>query len=183
MGQFLKACDIIKSTFGGTVSAVHHPGHKDKSRSRGHSAWQGALDVSYQVSKTPDGIVAVLVGKAPKDFEPPEPFAFQLTQVNLGITDEDGKPVTSCVLRPTGVPTTPKKPQGAAQKKMLEILKRLTPSLDETSPVGLGLVPASVWKAACIETGMSKNTFYPARKKLIEKGLIVEVGDSFRINE
>ena len=183
MSQFIKACDIIKNTFGCTVSAVHHPGHGDKSRSRGHSAWQGALDVSYQVCKTPDGIVAIAVGKAPKDFEPPESFAFQLTQVDLGIKDEDGKPVTSCVLRPTGVPAAPKKLQGDAQKEMFDILKRLAQPASATGGIDLGLVPASKWKAACIGAGRTINTFYSVRKKLIEKKLIFEVGDSFRVNE
>ena len=131
----------------------------------------------------PDGIVAVLVGKAPKDFEPPEPFAFLLTQINLGIKDEDGKPVTSCVLRPTGVPTTPKKPQGKAQTKMWEVLKRLAQEGSPVEGIDLGLVPASDWKIACVETGMSENSFYAARRKLIEKRLIIEVGDGIRINE
>lgn len=184
MGQFLKACDTIKNTYGCTVSAVHHPGHGDKSRSRGHSAWQGALDVSYKVDKTPDGIISVMIGKPPKDFEPPEPFAFQLTQIDLGMKDDDGKPVTSCVLRPTGVPTAPKKLQGDAQKEIYDILKRMTPEMSPTDgPVDLGLVSASDWKAACIEAGRTPNTFYSARRRLIEKKLVFEVGDCVRINE
>ena len=184
MGQFLNACDAIRNKFGCTVSAIHHPGHGDKSRSRGHSAWQGALDVSYQVNKTLDEIISVAIGKPPKDFEPPEPFAFRLTQIDLGIEDEDGKSVTSCVLRPTGIPASPKKLQGDAQKEMFDILKRLTPETSPTEgPVDLGLVPASDWKAACITAGRSANTFYSARRRLIEKKLVFEVGDSVRINE
>ena len=184
MGTFVKACDAIRNKFGCTVSAAHHPGHMEKGRGRGHSSWPGALDVSYLVKKTPCDKVSIEVAKAPKDFDSPDPFAFQLTQVDLGTVDEDGNPVTSCVLRPiAGIPTAPRKPQGSAQTEIYDILKRLTREAPTRDGVDLGLVSASDWKAACIEAGRSENTFYSARRKLIEKGLIIEVGDGIRVNE
>lgn len=189
MGAFLAAVDAIKVRFGCTVSAIHHPGHMDKTRGRGHSSWDGALDVSYRVTQNPKGHLIVEIGKPPKDFEEPEPFSFRFKSVQLGSVDEDGSPITSCVLLPTETPANLRKqPRGKMQRKGLQILKSLESKLGQPAPntdgSGLSLTNHTVslaeWKTACLDAEMKESSFYDARRALERDGFITILGDRVR---
>lgn len=91
MGTFLREGQRIQKDTGATVLFVHHSG-KDKSRGpRGSSALPYNVDASFEVH--PGKIIA----KKARDDAKPEIIPFKLRQVELGI-DEDGDPVTSCVV-------------------------------------------------------------------------------------
>jgi len=99
MGAFVTALDQLRSKLGCTVIAVHHVG-KDASRGgRGHSLLHCAVDTEIEVERR-DEIVSVATVTKQRDGAGGIEIAFLLRSVNLGL-DQDGDPVTSCVVEPT----------------------------------------------------------------------------------
>lgn len=91
MGAAIRNTDALKETIGAHVMLVHHSG-KDKSKgSRGHSSLRPALDSEFEI------VDGALVNRKQRDMEYARPTHFALRGVNLG-QDEDGDPVTSCVV-------------------------------------------------------------------------------------
>lgn len=124
MGEIIAGLQLIQSITSGLVLAVHHLG-KDASRgARGHSSLYAACDVVLAATKEYDQSDGKLTtdaqhgGKA-KDAEPVT-TSYTLKSVDLGLTDEEGLPITSAIaelsLRETsgGVELT------AAREKTLE---------------------------------------------------------------
>ena len=107
MSKFLNYLKKLIEGTGATLVVVHHTGHGDKTRGRGHSSLKCALDVEYRLERT-DGIGTLTCTK-PKDFDPPRPLAYELQIVELPDAyhdpDEPDEPVTSCVFAVTGEPT------------------------------------------------------------------------------
>lgn len=107
MSTFLSYLKKLIEGTGATLVVVHHTGHGDKTRGRGHSSLKCALDVEYRLERT-DGIGTLTCTK-PKDFDPPRPLGYELQVVELPDTyrdpDEPDEPVTSCVFAVTGEPT------------------------------------------------------------------------------
>lgn len=99
MTKFVAALDAFRERYGCTILLVHHTGHSDKNRARGNMALKGALDAEYRVEKTGSGIVIECTKM--KDAPEPKPLHFSLASVKLA-DGQDGKPVTSAVLRPSG---------------------------------------------------------------------------------
>ena len=98
MGRFVNALDRLREALGETIIAVHHIG-KDASRGgRGHSLLHCAVDTEILVEKR-DGVSVATVTKQ-RDGPGGVEIAFKLHQVELG-KDEDGDPVTSCVVQAT----------------------------------------------------------------------------------
>ena len=103
MGNLVRAADELRQKFGATVLFIHHSG-KDATRgARGHSSLRAAIDTEIEVT----GLEGVRVARVTKqrDFPVGEAYAFELVTVALGM-DQDGDPITSCVVRPADVPAT-----------------------------------------------------------------------------
>jgi RecA-family ATPase len=95
MSRYIRAADEIRDAFDCLVVIVHHCGHAAE-RPRGHSALIGALDVQISVKRSPNkDIVAEL--ELTKDDEAGFTFVSRLQSVDLG-PDQDGDPITSCVI-------------------------------------------------------------------------------------
>lgn len=95
MGALIAGLQEIQATLGGCVLVVHHTG-KDQTRGlRGWSGLTGALDGAIEVSRTESSRMWG-VTKA-KDGEDGKVVTFELQVVVLDI-DEDGVPITSCVV-------------------------------------------------------------------------------------
>ena len=95
MNAFVQAVDRIKDQFGCTVLVAHHTGHGSKDRGRGSSAWLGALDAEFQVTKVGDNDTHVKFTKM-KDAPEPEPLAFVKCEVELMTANM--KPTSSVAL-------------------------------------------------------------------------------------
>ncbi len=91
MTAFIRGCDELRQEFGACVLLVHHSGHGDKSRARGAMALKGALDFEFRFARDESGVIRFEATKV-KDHEAPEPMAFKLASVELGITDDQGLP-------------------------------------------------------------------------------------------
>jgi putative DNA primase/helicase len=93
-GEFIRYLDDLRESFPGSVAlVVHHTGHGEdtKGRGRGSSAIPAAMDTIIVCNK------GVLTFTKQKDGEIPPPVEFKLLPVQIG-TDEDGEPVTSCIV-------------------------------------------------------------------------------------
>ena len=116
-----------------------------------------------------------------KDAELPEPMAFKIRAVELGMMDEDGKPVTSAILdeteyEPRTKDTGPR--YGKWQKIGIEALSDLYRLYSEQlENNGQNPDPARVsledWKAECVYREMDRRRFYEIKKTLARKGEIV----------
>jgi hypothetical protein len=132
MAEFVAGLDSLKNEFGFAVLLVHHSGKDDSKGARGSSVLKGALDTEIHVKKIEKKIL--MTNTKQKDFELFDKRAFQLTQVPL--FDEEGKelvddydePITSCVLKETGVPVEEKKTQnlGSHQQKFKDCFDELS---------------------------------------------------------
>ena len=97
MSAYVKAADAIRDAFNCAVIIVHHCGHEG-TRPRGHSSLMGALDVQVAVKRdAADNIIATV--ELMKDGPQGDEFTSRLEVVEVGI-DDDGDPITSCVIMP-----------------------------------------------------------------------------------
>lgn len=167
MGRYVAAADSVRDAFGCCVLIVHHCG-VDGSRPRGHTALTAAADAQFAVSASGD-TRTVEVDKA-KDGPTGERLTFKLRTVDV-CTDDDGDPVTSCVVEPTEAPA----PEAsgprltANQQTMLSIL------LD----AGSAGLTTEEWNKRAREAGLGLRRppdLYDFRKGLQGKGCVREAG-------
>ncbi len=111
MTAFIAAMDYIAAELECLVVVVHHSG-KDQSRgARGHSSLLGAIETEIEItrpSKETTGRIAKMTKM--KEGGDGDEFAFELEQFVLG-DDEDGEPVSTCVVSHTELDPTKHKPK------------------------------------------------------------------------
>ncbi len=101
MAAYIAAADKLRAAFRCAVKIVHHCGI-DATRPRGHTSLVGAVDAQIKVSRAANKTIAAQV-EWMKDGEEGDTIHSVLEQVDVG-TDEDGDPITSCVVRETDGP-------------------------------------------------------------------------------
>lgn len=125
MGQFIHNLTIhLQIPFETTVLVVHHSGHKNKERGRGASTLPAAVDINYLMDRDTNDILQLSNSKM-KDADEPEALHFGMTQVDLGTVDDEGDPVTSCVLEQINHQGKPPK-IGDKQRAMMGLFDHLT---------------------------------------------------------
>lgn len=178
MSTFLSYLKKLIEGTGATLVVVHHTGHGDKTRGRGHSSLKCALDVEYRLERT-DGIGTLTCTK-PKDFDPPRPLAYELQIVELPASycDEPDEPVTSCVFAVTGEPTD----TGRRERKLPDgqaiALRALQTALTDHGGTFNGQFGVHVedWRAEAYRAGVGdtpearKKQFQRARQALLASG-------------
>lgn len=97
MGEVISAAKSLQAELGGLVLLIHHTGKDATKGLRGHSSLHAALDAALEVSR--DGDRREWKMHKAKDGEDGEAHPFSLDVVEVG-TDEDGEPITSCVVVP-----------------------------------------------------------------------------------
>jgi hypothetical protein len=98
MTRYIQAADKIKDAFGCAVLVIHHCG-VEGTRPRGHTSLTGAADAQISVKRDAAGKIVTMVEWA-KDFAEGAETVSTLEVVEVG-TDEDGDPITSCVVVPS----------------------------------------------------------------------------------
>lgn len=86
----------IRDTIGATVLTLHHPGHGDKSRGRGDSAIDAAMDTIIGVSKEKGADDRGMVSSSKQRDEAKGRLFYRLKVVDLG-EDDEGDMVRTCV--------------------------------------------------------------------------------------
>jgi hypothetical protein len=56
MGAYIRGCEELKAATGGVALSIHHTGHVEAERSRGHSSLRGALDVEMKCARDGDRV-------------------------------------------------------------------------------------------------------------------------------
>lgn len=188
MTAFISAMDYLSKELDCLVVVVHHSG-KDQSRgARGHSSLLGAIDTEIEITR-PNKELPGRIAKLTKMKEGGDgsEFAFELEQAVLG-TDEDGDPVTTCIVVPTDLePVKSKsKPLGHNEKAVLSAYETFQADvLDKYTPRGTGFpdkpercVDLEAFKAFAIgrlaDAGKSNpRQFRDAINSLICRGVLV----------
>ena len=97
MGAFLAGLRSLRNFSGAHIMVVHHLGKDRTKGARGHSSLIAAVDSAFELTR--DGRIRTT---KQRNLERGVPLGFQLLDVELG-HDEDGDPITSCVVEPRGV--------------------------------------------------------------------------------
>jgi hypothetical protein len=121
-GLFVEKCDIIRQqTSGATPLIVHHAGKNLAAGARGHSMLRAAMDCELEVERSNDNRLIRI--KKNRDGQDGLEIGFKLLVVDIGL-DEDGEPISSCVVQPAeAVPKASKKqPDKAKWQLALDIL-------------------------------------------------------------
>jgi len=106
MAVYVANAQSLASQFECLVMPIHHrPKDAESTEPRGHSSLKGGVDTIVLVES---GATKRATITKQKDGESGAEFLFQLTSVELGV-DEDGDPVTSCVVAMTDIDDTPPK--------------------------------------------------------------------------
>lgn len=109
---------------GAAVIFIHHGTKADGSTPRGHSVFNGALDVSMHLAKGDDGIIRGTLKKNKRGTTDRD-IAFRIRVEDFG-TDEDGDPITAAVaeeLTAREAARAPKLP--SSQRAALDVLEGL----------------------------------------------------------
>jgi len=138
-GLAIRACDRLRDELGCFVLLLHHPGHQNQGRARGHSSFYAALDAELLIEspdKRADSVRTITATKV-RDGEADRVLgAFQLDVLVLG-QDEDGDDITSCALEPTDAPTRAGKPVKPTNREtfLLRALNEELDSLGSQAPI------------------------------------------------
>lgn len=120
MGEFVKACDMIRNATDAAVMIVHHAGKDAAKGARGSSAFKAALDTEMRVDGTQNPRTLTVTKQ--RDMECIGPFNFDLDPVVVG-QDEDGDPITACEVRQTDQPVPKPKSAGKNQQAATTALR------------------------------------------------------------
>ena len=99
MGKIISGAKHLQAEVGGLVVLVHHAGKDATKGLRGHSSLLGAVDAVIEVKRDESGNGREWRVERSKDVPESDPIPFALSVVELG-EDEDGDPITSCVVEP-----------------------------------------------------------------------------------
>lgn len=102
MGKALAHCKGIHRATGALVVLVHHAGKDASKGARGWSGLRAAADAELEVTRMATG--RMLRTSKQKDGDDDLAWGFGLETVTIGM-DEDGDPITSCVVIEQEVPT------------------------------------------------------------------------------
>jgi hypothetical protein len=131
MSAYVRATDSLREEFDCAVIVVHHCG-VDGTRPRGHTSLTGAADAQLSVSRDAAGNIVMTV-EYMKDGPTGDTIVSRLESVEVGI-DEDGDPITSCVVLPSETCGKATAIVSGASKIALDMLCEAIADLPEEAP-------------------------------------------------
>jgi AAA domain len=174
MSAYLNAADAIREAFQGAVIIVHHCG-VDGTRPRGHTSLTGTVDAQLAVKRDAAENVLVTVEHM-KDGPEGDVIGSRLERVELG-ADEDGDPITSCVIVPVEI-SDRKAAEGPRltknQQTMFSILH------------DAGCLSKEQWNDRARDAGLGtsrKADLHDLRTALLHKQLVYETTGGFRVRQ
>jgi hypothetical protein len=148
MTKVIEMADRIRGEFGAATLAVHHSGKDSQRGARGHSSLFAAADAVISVT---DKVATI---EKSRDGVSGERFPFELDVIDLGV-DQDGDPVTTCVVRHT-IDTPARRPlpklspgASTALRALREVVEERGELMPATStiPKGAHVVTIECWRA------------------------------------
>lgn len=140
MGNYIKAADSLRESFKCAVIIIHHSGY-DATHARGHTSLPAALDAQIAVSRDKDNDMIVTELQFMKDGDTEEKLYSSLDQVEIG-DDDEGDPITSCVIVSEDPPLKDEKPKLSDQMQVaLDSLKQAIQESGKYPPESLKMPP------------------------------------------
>ena len=170
MTSFFAGLDALRIATGAAISAVHHCGHGDKTRSRGSIVLHNSVDFEYRVSKEGDTFneyVTTLEFIKVKDYDKPNPISWkwQLQTLPWADEDDDGNavPMNSVVFVPTEYekknPTSFSKAESIALEALRDALIK-----HGTESNGVVSVSEDDWRQSAYDLGISNAATQNAKR-------------------
>jgi hypothetical protein len=161
MAAYIKAADALREAFGCAVIIVHHCGI-DGTRPRGHTSLTGAADAQFRVERDAASNIVVTV-EWMKDGTEGDVITNALDVVDLG-TDDDGEPITSCVIVPAEAAPVSRATGRKLSDRQRLALDALNECLSSSAakkapanlqlPAGTIMVAVSAWRDELYRTGV-----------------------------
>ena len=120
MSKFIRACDEIRFATDVSIMCVHHAGKDVNKGARGSNALIAAADYEFKMSKTKEKGLVKLINTKQKDADIAPPIKLHFESIDLGITCDEGLPVTSLARFDHQIPSTQKDAHNNG--KILEII-------------------------------------------------------------
>lgn len=183
MGHAINACKLIQQAVGGLVLLVHHSGKDATKGMRGHSSLHAALDAAIEVKRSGDDR-EWSVAKA-KDGADGKGHPFMLEVVDMG-ADDDGDPITSCVIRPSAGAGMRAKPLTPTQQVGIDAFMAAASknigSADQSVHARLDQWRDEFYRRSTADNTESKaRSFHRVRAALVELGKLTNLGDVYRL--
>ena len=178
MTAFVAGMDSLRIATGAAISAVHHCGHGDKTRSRGSIVLHNSVDFEYRVSKEGDSFndyVTTMEFMKVKDYDKPKPLSWKwhLQALPWADEDDDGNIVgmNSVVFLPTDYV---KKKDSSLSRSETIALDALRDALIKhgTESDGIVAVCEDDWRQSAYEFGISKSESYDAKRMAFNRASI-----------
>ena len=183
MAAYIRAADAVREQFNCAVVIVHHCGI-DTSRPRGHTSLTGAVDAQLAV-KRDAGDNVILEVEWMKDGPEGDVVASRLDAVEVG-TDDDGHPITSCVVVPVDdflVTTASKAPRltKAAQTALRALVEAVgecgdIPPASRHIPTGVRVVTVDQWRDYAYRMGISTSSEDRAKQQAFKRAYEYLIG-------
>lgn len=161
MGSFIANLDKIREKTGAAILVVHHMGKEETRGARGHSSLRGAADTMIEASGL-SGTRSFRVEKQ-KDGESGTAYSYELEGEDLG-ADDDGEPITSCVVMPSSEPAAASKRPVRLSAAAAIAIGALRQAIDAAGfdsppsnhiPPGARVVTAETWKKYAVAQQIS----------------------------
>lgn len=174
VGLALAHCKGLHRMTGATILMVHHAGKDSSKGARGWSGLRAAADAELEVVR--DDNQRMLRITKQKDGIDDLKFGFELEVVVMGM-DEDGEPVTSCVIGHTDRVPTDTHVTGKVQQAVLAALGDATGLLDK----GVGQVALADAVMADSDVNVRRSTVTRAIKTMIKNGVLLLTSGGLRV--
>ncbi len=170
MSAYVCAADALREAFQCAIVIVHHCGWEG-TRPRGHSSLPGAVEAQIGVKRdSADCIIAEV--ELAKDGPQGEQIVSRLEVVEVGL-DEDGEPITSCVIVPdeTAVPTAQSAKIKGAAGVALDLLRKAIDEAGEPAPPTPHIprdartCRTSTWRTYCYQGTVTDSTNSDSKRK------------------
>lgn len=183
MGHAINACKLIQQAVGGLVLLVHHSGKDATKGMRGHSSLHAALDAAIEVKRSGDER-EWSVAKA-KDGADGKGHPFMLEVVDMG-ADEDGDPITSCLIRPSAGAGFRVKPLTQIQQVGMDAFMAAASTNiggeDQFVHARLDQWRIEFFRRSTADTeGGKRSSFSKVRNELVNLGKLVNLNDVYRL--
>jgi hypothetical protein len=176
MGKALAHCRRLKQATGAMVLLIHHSGKDSTRGARGWSGLRAAADCEVSIERNEDARVATITKL--KDGDDGLQFGFKLVTVPVG-HDEDGDPVSSCVVEEAEVNDSVKPNKvrlGANEKDVIRTVR----SYEEEK----GEWPDRNTLLEALKTlGVRSDNANKVIQKLIEKEILADIDGFISANE
>jgi hypothetical protein len=178
MSDWCASVRYLRDLLGCSVVVIHHTGHGDSGRERGSIVLRATADVLIQVAK--DETAGELVGFqviAARDLEPMESaIALKLSRHETEWLDEDGEPLSTCVVtaaaQPVTLPGRGGRPLGEAQSAVLQAAQELAKTVTPDHTGEVLLIRTEVAALAKKRNNLTRQSISSSWESLERRGLL-----------